>query len=82
MGANQLKKMVNNAGLSIEVIHSAVGQVPENVDVIVTHQQLAKQARAKFPEAVVVPFKMFIGDPAITGLIETLRAGSDVESAI
>lgn len=82
MGANQLKKMVKKAKLEIEVIHSPVGQVPEHADVIVTHQSLATQAKNNFPNAAIVPFMMFFGDPAVKGLVETLKAGNDVESKV
>ena len=82
MGANQLKKMVKKAKLDIEVIHSPVGQVPEHADVIVTHQSLAGQAKGNFPNAAIVPFMMFFGDPAVKGLVETLKAGDDVVSKI
>ena len=82
MGANQLKKMCKKAELDVEVIHSPVGQVPAHADVIVTHQSLAGQARSNFPEAAIVPFMMFFGDPAVKGLVETLKAGQDVESKV
>jgi len=82
MGANQLKKMCKKAKLDVKVIHSPVGQVPANADVIVTHQSLAAQARTNFPEAAIVPFMMFFGDPAVKALVETLKAGQDVESKV
>ncbi|MGI9604707.1 MAG: PTS lactose transporter subunit IIB [Acidimicrobiales bacterium] len=82
MGANQLKKMVKKAKLEIDVIHSPVGQVPEHADVIVTHKSLAAQARTRFPNAAIVPFMMFFGDPAVKNLVETLKQGNDVESAL
>ena len=82
MGANQLKKMVKKAKLEIEVIHSPVSQVPANADVIVTHKSLAKVARGSFPHAAIIPFMMFFGDPAVKGLVNTLKAGDDVVSAL
>ena len=82
MGANQLKKMVKKAKLDIEVIHSPVAQVPAHADVIVTHKSLATQARAAFPDAAIVPFMMFFGDPAVKGLVKTLKEGQDVVSAL
>ena len=82
MGANQLKKMIKKAKLDIEVIHSPVAQVPEHADVIVTHKSLSTQAKSKFPNAAIVPFMMFFGDPAVKNLVETLKNGDDVESAL
>ncbi len=82
MGANQLKKMVKKAKLDIQVVHSPVSQIPAHVDVIVTHNSLAKGARASYPDAAIVPFMMFFGDPAVKGLVSTLKAGDDVVSAL
>ena len=82
MGANQLKKMVKKAKLDIEVIHSPVAQVPANADVIVTHKSLSNLAKTSFPDAAIIPFMMFFGDPAVKGLVETLKAGNDVESVL
>ena len=82
MGANQLKKMVKKAKLDIEVIHSPVGQVPDHADVIVTHKSLSSLAKSNYPNAAIIPFMMFFGDPAVKGLVETLKAGSDVESEL
>lgn len=82
MGANQLKKMVKKAKLDVQVVHSPVQQMPENVDVIVTHKSLAAQARTKAPHAAIVPFMMFFGDPAVKGVVEKLKNGEAIESAV
>lgn len=82
MGANQLKKMVKKAKLDIEVIHSPVSQVPPNADVIVTHKSLSGLAKSNFPDAAIIPFMMFFGDPAVKNLVETLKNGADVQSAV
>lgn len=81
MGANQLKKMVKKAKLDIQVVHAPVQQIPDAVDVIVTHKGLAQQAKAKAPHAAIVPFTMFMNDPAVKGLVETLKNGEPVVSA-
>jgi len=55
MGANQLKRMVKKAKLDISVIHTPVGQLTAEADVVVVHKGLAKQAREKAPGAAIVP---------------------------
>jgi mannitol-specific phosphotransferase system IIBC component len=82
MGAKQLQKMVKKAKLDIEVVHSPVNQVPSHADVIVTHKSLAGSARTQFPDAAIVSFMLFFGDPAVTKLVETLKAGDDVVSVL
>lgn len=82
MGANQLKKMVKKAKLDITVVHSPVSQIPDSVDVVVTHHGLAAQAKQKAPEAAIVPFTMFFNDPAVKQVVETLAAGQPVVSQL
>ncbi len=82
MGANQLKKMVKKAKLDATVIHSPVSQIPDGTDVVVTHRGLAAQAKAKAPNAAIVPFTMFMNDPAVKGVVEKLKAGQAIESEL
>ena len=82
MGANQLKKMVKKAKLDIKVIHSPVQQIPDAADIVVTHQGMAKSAYKKAPQAAIVPFMLFINDPAVKGLVAKLQAGEDIVSEL
>ncbi|MCY3851418.1 MAG: hypothetical protein OXF75_11575 [Acidimicrobiaceae bacterium] len=82
MGANQLKKMVKKAKLDINVVHSPVGQLTDAADVIVVHKGLAKQAKAKVPGAAVIPFTLFMNDPAVKALVKSLTAGEPITSAM
>ena len=47
IGANQLKKRVKDAGLTIQVIHSPVNQIPPNADVVIAHEGPRASARAR-----------------------------------
>ncbi len=82
MGANQLKKMVKKAKLDIVVVHSPVGQLTDEADVIVVHKGLAGQAHQKVPDAAVVPFTLFMNDPAVKALVSSLKAGEPIVSAL
>jgi mannitol-specific phosphotransferase system IIBC component len=82
MGANQLKKLVKKAKLDVDVIHAPVSQIPDAADVIVTHKGLAAQAKAKAPDAAVVPFMMFFNDPAVLGVVEKLKSGQSIVSEL
>ncbi|RME24789.1 MAG: PTS lactose transporter subunit IIB [Deltaproteobacteria bacterium] len=82
MGANQLKKMVKKAKLDIEVVHRPVGQLTDEADVVVVHKGLAAQAKSRVPGAVIVPFTMFMNDPAVKSLVKRLTDGEPVQSAL
>lgn len=82
MGANQLKRMIKKAKLDISVVHTPVGQLTAEADVVVVHKGLAKQAREKAPGAVIVPFTLFMNDPAVKGLVSTLASGGSVVSKL
>lgn len=80
IGANQLKKRVKDAGLTIQVIHSPVNQIPPNADVVLAHEGLAERARKAAPNAVVLPFKNFLNNPAADLLVRRLQAGEAISS--
>lgn len=82
MAANQLKKMAKKAKLDVTVVHAPVHNIPDGADVVLAHTGLAKQVKAKAPDAAVVPFTMFFNDPSVAALIEKLKAGTAIESEI
>ena len=82
MGANQLKKMVKKAKLDIKVVHSPVGQLTDTADVVVVHKGLASQAQSKVPGAAIIPFTLFMNDPAVKALVSNLTAGEPIVSAM
>ncbi|MYH87473.1 MAG: PTS lactose transporter subunit IIB [Acidimicrobiaceae bacterium] len=82
MVANHLKKMVKKAKLDINVVHSPVGQLTEAADVVVVHKGLASQAQTKVPGAAIIPFTLFMNDPAVKALVNSLKAGEPVVSAM
>jgi mannitol-specific phosphotransferase system IIBC component len=76
MLASQLRKQLKK--FEVTVVHSPVSQIPADADVVVCHAGLAEQARAKSPETVIVPFQMFIGDPAVAKVVAAVRDGGVV----
>lgn len=66
-------------GTDVVVEHAPVSQIPEDVDVIVTHQGLEATARDKAPGKVVVSFKMFLGDPAFDRVVGAITEGTTLE---
>ena len=66
-------------GTDVEVVHSAVSQIPADADVIVSHRGLEATARERAPGKVVVPFDMFLGDPAFDRVVEAITEGKALE---
>ena len=82
MGANQLKKMVKKAKLDITVIHCPVGQLTDEADIVVVHKGLANQAQQKVPNAAIIPFTLFMNDPAVKTLVTNLKSGETIVSEL
>jgi mannitol-specific phosphotransferase system IIBC component len=68
---NQLAKRLKPLGVSVS--HAQVDKVPSDTQVVVCHKGLAERARGAAPQAVVVPFAMFMGDPAFDRLERAIR---------
>jgi hypothetical protein len=46
--------------------------------VVITHAGLAQRAQGMAPGAVVVPFQLFMGDPAFERVEKAIRDGGDL----
>jgi mannitol-specific phosphotransferase system IIBC component len=75
---SQLKRQL--AGLPITIEHTAVGRIPEDADLILCHRSLAQRASQVAPGKVVIPFDVFIGDPAFARVVAALKAGSTISA--
>jgi PTS system mannitol-specific IIC component len=74
MGATKLRKKLQEAGISgITVVHSAVGEVPADVDIIVCHRDLAERARGANANARLVTVTDFLSAPEYGELTEALK---------
>ena len=62
-------------GDDVAVEHLAVNSIPADTQVVVTHASLAKRAQGMAPGAVVVPFQIFMGDPAFERVESAIRDG-------
>ena len=77
MLASTLKKQPKNSGVVVE--HSAVAEIPGDADVVVTQASLAERARGVVPNVPVVPFQLFLGDPAVTRIVKAIQSGETIE---
>lgn len=77
MLAGALKKQLAKNGVTVE--HSPVSHIPGDADVVVTQAGLAERARGVVPDIPVIPFQLFLGDPAVTKLVKAIQDGTTVE---
>lgn len=79
MVVSQIKKKLKRAKVSgVKVMHKPARAVPDDAKLIVVHEGLAKVAKAAAPEAVVVTFRMFMGDPAFDDLINAFVEDGEI----
>ncbi|MCR8659394.1 PTS mannitol transporter subunit IICB [Paenibacillus endoradicis] len=73
MGASVLRKKINNAGIQVTVINTAISDIPSDADIVVTHQTLTDRAKLKAPQAEHVSIENFMKSPAYDALVERLK---------
>ncbi|MEV0166091.1 PTS lactose transporter subunit IIB [Nonomuraea fuscirosea] len=78
MLASTLKKQLKGTGVTVE--HTPVNSIPEDADVVVCHTGLAARAKAAAPGKPLVSFQIFLGDPAVTKLVNTIKNGGTVDA--
>ncbi len=77
MLAGTLKKQLAKNGVTVE--HSSVAEIPKDADLVVTQTSLADRARGVVPDVPVVPFQLFLGDPAVTKVVKAIQSGETIE---
>jgi mannitol-specific phosphotransferase system IIBC component len=73
MVASQMRQRLKKYDVAVE--HVSVNEIPADTQVVVCHTGLAQRARGIAPGAVVVPFQLFMGDPAFERVETAIRDG-------
>lgn len=73
MGASILRNKVKKAGLDIEVINTAINNLPNDADIVVTHKDLTDRAKQKLPNATHISVENFLNSPKYDELVESLK---------
>ncbi|MET7419791.1 PTS lactose transporter subunit IIB [Dactylosporangium sp. NPDC005555] len=76
MLASTLRRQLSKNAVTVE--HTPVNQIPADADVVICHQGLAARARVSAPDKVIVPFMVFIGDPAVTKVVNAVQRGGEL----
>jgi mannitol-specific phosphotransferase system IIBC component len=75
--AGQLKKQLKK--YDVVVSHTPVAEIPADADVVICHAGLAERARATRPGVPVVPFQIFLGDPAVAKVVAAVQNGTTID---
>ena len=82
MSVNSLKKKLKAAKIeNVTVVHKPARDIPPEAQVVVVHKGLAKVARSKAPQAVVVTFNHFLNDPAFDKLVKAFTDQSEIAAS-
>jgi len=74
MGAATLRKKFKEAGLEgITVINTAINDLPNDADIVITHKSLTSRAQAKLPEAEHISIENFLNSPEYDKLVTRLK---------
>ena len=76
MVASQMRQRLKKYDVAVE--HLPVNSIPPDAQVVVTHASLAQRAQGMAPDAVVIPFQLFMGDPAFERVESAIRDGGSL----
>ncbi|MCL0001122.1 PTS mannitol transporter subunit IICBA [Providencia rettgeri] len=82
MGAGVLAKKVRDAGLlDITVTNMAINDLPENVDIVITHRDLTQRAKSFAPNAIHISLTNFLDSQTYNDLVTNLIAKKNPKAA-
>lgn len=73
MGAANMTKKLSNAGIPIKVHHYAIEEIPEDAEVIITHNSLQERVKSTRPNAIVFPITNFMGGKEFDEIVEEIK---------
>ena len=73
MLASQMRKRLKKYDVTVE--HVPVNSIPPDTQVVLCHSGLADRAQGIAPQAAVVPFQVFMGDPSFDQVEAAIRDG-------
>lgn len=82
LGAGVLRKKVKDAGLThISVSNCAINSLPDDVDLVITHQDLTERAMRHAPQAMHISLSNFLDSGLYTDLTTRLLAAKMPQAA-
>ncbi|HDR1278607.1 TPA: PTS mannitol transporter subunit IICBA [Pasteurella multocida] len=72
MGTSMLRKKVKEAGLAIEVTNCAINDLPEDAQLVITHQDLTLRAKKHTPNAMHFSLNNFLDAHFYDNLVQDL----------
>ncbi|SFI36292.1 PTS system, mannitol-specific IIC component [Paenibacillus sp. UNC496MF] len=72
MGASVLRKKMKDAGVGVTVVNTAISEIPDDADIVVTHKSLTDRARGQAPRAEHISIDNFMKSPAYDELVKRL----------
>ncbi|WP_375748568.1 PTS mannitol transporter subunit IICBA [Vibrio sp. HN007] len=79
MGASLLRKKVDAANLDIDVTNLAINNLPGDVDIVVTHQDLTDRARQHAGQAKHISLSNFLDNALYDNLVAELLSAKEGE---
>ncbi|MDX8046841.1 PTS mannitol transporter subunit IICBA [Gracilibacillus sp. S3-1-1] len=79
MGASLLRKKVKAADLDVYVTNTAISNLPNDAQVVITQEELTPRAKDKLPSAYHISVDNFLSSPEYDKLIDSLQNGVSEE---
>jgi PTS system mannitol-specific IIC component len=82
MGASVLRKKIQAAGHhEVTVVNKAISNLSDDVDLVVTHQDLTARAQQRTPSAIHVSVDNFMGSPRYDEIVELVEQSNNEGAA-
>ncbi len=72
MGATTLRNRIKKMGLNVEVEHCAIDDIPQNAQLVITHESLSGRARSVAPQAELYTITNFMDGKQYEELLKRL----------
>lgn len=82
MGASLLRKKIKQANIAVTVTNTAISQLPDDAQIIITQRELTPRATMKRPNAHHISVDNFLDSPEYDKLVALLAQGVEPTEAV
>jgi PTS system mannitol-specific IIC component len=79
MGASTLRNKLKQAGVDVEVVNTSIDQIPQDADLVISHESLTQRAKTYAPKAEHLSIKDFINNPVYDQLVLKLEGQDELQ---
>jgi PTS system mannitol-specific IIC component len=82
LGASMLQRKLRNSGLNEKVHNCGLNEIPEEIDILISHQMFYKQLKERYPDKLILKVDGFAGEDVYERIVEEIMKETNKKAVL